>query len=39
MNHVIEKICAAELKKWKGDISRAYELPYARYSEGMLTPN
>ena len=38
MNHVIEKIRAAELKKWKGDISRAYELPYARYNAGMPEP-
>ncbi len=30
MNHVIEKIRAAELKKWKGDIKRAYDPIRAR---------
>ncbi len=30
MTHVIEKIRPAELKKWKGDISRAYEPIRAR---------
>ena len=38
MTHVIEKIRPAELKKWKGDISRAYEPTYARYNAGMPEP-